>query len=79
MGKEKDDILKNGAGTDDVRNSLNGVVKANKARGMIFLHLKPTLIPLASFAFTTPFRKFLTSSVPAPFFKISSFSFPCYS
>ena len=34
MGKGKDDILKNGAGADDVRNFLKGVVKANKARGI---------------------------------------------
>ena len=31
MGKGKDEILKNGAGTDDVRKSLKGVVKVNKA------------------------------------------------
>ena len=30
MGKGKDEILKNGAGTDDVK----GVVKANKAKGI---------------------------------------------
>ena len=29
MGKGKDEILKNGAGTDDVRKFLQGVVKAN--------------------------------------------------
>lgn len=34
MGKGKDDILKNGAGADDVRNFLKRVVKANKARGI---------------------------------------------
>ena len=34
MGNGKDDILKNGAGADDVRNFLKGVVKANKARGI---------------------------------------------
>ena len=34
MGKEKDDILKNGAGADDVRNFLKRVVKANNARGI---------------------------------------------
>ena len=34
MGKGKDEILKNGAGTDDVRKFLKGVVKANKAKGI---------------------------------------------
>ena len=34
MGKGKDDILKNGAGADDVRNFLKRVAKANKARGI---------------------------------------------
>ena len=34
MAKGKDDILKNGAGADDVRNFLKGVVKANNARGI---------------------------------------------
>ena len=72
MGKEKDDISKNGAGTDDVKNSLKGVVKANEARG-IKVGFKwrmisgiiggvvgpfnvESLIPLALFALTTPFR-----------------------
>ena len=34
MGKGKDEILKNGAGTDDVRKFLKGVVIANKAKGI---------------------------------------------
>ena len=34
MGKGKDEILKNGAGTDDLRKFLQGVVKANKATGI---------------------------------------------
>ena len=34
MGKGKDKILKNEAGTDDVRKFLKGVVKANKAKGI---------------------------------------------
>ena len=35
MGKGKDEILKNGAGIDDVRKKfLKGVVKANKAKGI---------------------------------------------
>ena len=76
MGKEKDDISKNGAGTDDVKNSLKGVVKANEARGIKVGFKWRKIIPLALFAFTTPLRDFLTSSVPAPFFRISSFSFP---
>ena len=34
MAKGKDEILKNRAGTDDVRKFLKGVVKANKAKGI---------------------------------------------
>ena len=34
MGKGKDKILKNGAGTDDVSNFLKGVVKAYEAKGI---------------------------------------------
>ena len=34
MGKGKDEILQNGAGTDDLRKILKGVVKANKAKGI---------------------------------------------
>ena len=34
IGKGKDEILKNRAGTDDVRKFLKGVVKANKAKGI---------------------------------------------
>ena len=34
MAKGKDEILKNRAGTDDMRKFLKGVVKANKAKGI---------------------------------------------